>query len=78
MLGVPLINEEYEITKNGEKRLKINEYFIGFVKNKNVIIQESEIHQYKWGTYLEVLETIQYDTRKETLKKAQEYLNMVK
>ena len=53
----------------------IVDYFIGFTKNKNVKIEENEIHQYKWATYEEALSTFQYESRKEVLKKALEYLN---
>lgn len=75
-IDAPLIHEEYIITHTGqtEKVLKVNEYYIGFVKNKEVTIQKSEINTYKWATYTEALETLQYIARKETLKKAQEYL----
>lgn len=50
-LSISLIYEKYEIKRNGEKRLKINEYFIGFVKDMEVTIQEGEISNYKWVTY---------------------------
>jgi len=78
LLDLPLIREEYIINRDGEKRLKVNEHFIGFVKDMKVKIQEEEISNYKWATYEEALELFTYSTRKETLKKAQEYLNMVK
>lgn len=75
LLDLPLIREEYEINHHGERKLKVNEYFIGFVKDKNVSIQDSEISEYKWATYEEALETFTRKTRKETLQKAQEYLS---
>ena len=78
LLDMPLIREEYGITRDGEKVNKINEYYIGFVKDKNVVLKEDEISNYKWVPFEEALESIIYSTRKETLKKAQEYLNMVK
>lgn len=78
LLDLPIIHEEYHIIRNGEKRLKMNDYFIGFVKDKNVVVQESEISTYKWANYEEAIETLTYSTRKETLQKVQEYLNMVK
>lgn len=75
-LDIPLIHEEYVITHTGhtKKVLKVNEYFIGFTKDTKVVIQESEINTYKWVHYAEALDTFQYDIRKETLKKAQEYI----
>lgn len=78
ILNIPLIYEEYLITRNREKRLKINEYFIGFVKGQEVTIEQSEISNYKWATYQEAYDLFDYSSRKETLVKAQEYLNMVK
>ena len=77
LLSSDLIYEEYPINRNEEKRLKINEYFIGFVNNKDVKIQEDEIHTFKWATYEEALGILTYSTRKESLKKAKEYLDML-
>lgn len=77
ILDAPLIHEEYEINYIGEKRLKINDYFMGFVKDKEVKIQEDEIQSYKWVTYEEALNSFKYDRRKEVLKTAQKYLQNV-
>lgn len=74
-LDTPLIHEEYKFaTFNKERYHKNVDYFIGVVKDKVVVIQESEIDMYKWATYEEALEILEYKERKETLKKAQEYL----
>ncbi len=78
LLDIPLIYEEYEISRDGERKLKVNEHFMGFVDNKDVDIDNSEISNYKWATYEEALELFTFSTRKETLEKAQKYLNMVK
>lgn len=75
IIDTTLIHEEYEIEHSGEKVLKKNDYFVGFVKNKEVKIQEGEIRTYLWATYEEALSTFQYESRKEVLKKALEYLN---
>lgn len=74
ILDLPLIHEEYEIIHQGEKRLKINDYFIGFVKEKDVRIEKEEIQSYKWVTFEEALNSFQYERRKQVLKKAQKYL----
>lgn len=63
--------EEY-ITPKGN--LKTNDYFLGFVKDKNVTIQEEEIDKYAWLTYKEALETFTRQERINSLNKAQEYL----
>ena len=78
LLDLPLIHEEYEASHDSEKYFKMNDYFLGFVEDKTVIIQESEIDLYKWATYEEASEAFTYSVRKESLQKAQEYLNMVK
>lgn len=74
----PLIREEYKIFINGEEGLKINEYFIGFVNDKNINMQEFEIGDYKWATYDEAMDTISYSGRKEVLMQAQRYLESSK
>ena len=74
VLNKDLIHEEYEITINGEKRLKSNDYFIGSVKDKMVVIQTEEIQSYKWVSFEEALASFKYETRKKTLKEAKKYL----
>jgi tRNA nucleotidyltransferase (CCA-adding enzyme) len=78
ILDLPLIREEYEIIRLGEKRLKVNEYFIGIVSNKNVLIEEKEIQSYKWITYEEGSNIFMYERRKQILKQAKEYLEKFK
>jgi tRNA nucleotidyltransferase (CCA-adding enzyme) len=77
LLDIPLIHEEYGITYSDKKNFKVNEYFIGFVKEKKVTIQESEINTYKWATYEEAMNIFNYDSRKDVLKKAKEYLDKI-
>lgn len=74
LLDIPLIHEEYEISHHDEKRLKVNEYFIGFVKGKEVKIDGIELRSFKWATYEEALNTFKYGDRKQVLRKAQKYL----
>ncbi len=76
LLETSLFYEEYEIKRNNEKRRKVNEYFIGFVNDKTVTIQADELHAYKWATYEEALQTFIYPSRKATLIKAKEYLDV--
>ncbi len=75
-LDAPLVHEEYLIENNSV--LKCNDYFIGFVKDKNVVLQESEVVDHKWVNFYEAIATIQYPQRKEVLKKAKEYLDLIK
>lgn len=74
LLDLPLIHEEYEIAREDGNVLKNNDYFIGFVKDTNVKIQAGEIRAYKWASFDEAMETFQYESRKEVLKKAKKYL----
>lgn len=74
ILDLPLIHEEYEIVSHSEKRLKINDYFIGFVKDKNVKIEKEEIQSYKWVTFEEALNSFQHESRKQVLKETQKYI----
>jgi 8-oxo-dGTP pyrophosphatase MutT (NUDIX family) len=79
IMDIPLIHEEYEIFRHREKRLKINDYFIGLVKNDQVKIEKEEIQSYKWATFEEALDLLSHKERKEVLKEAQKYIeNMVK
>lgn len=73
----PLIHEEYEIIVEGEKRIKMNDYFIGFVDKDEITIEKSEIQSYKWVTYEEAYNTFAYSTRKVSISKAQEYLSQI-
>lgn len=74
LLDIPLIHEEYEIYRKEEKRIKNNDYFIGFVTDKAVTVQEGEIYTYRWVTYEEAVKTLDYSSRKESLRQAVEYL----
>jgi 8-oxo-dGTP pyrophosphatase MutT (NUDIX family) len=78
ILDFPLIHEENIVIRNGKEYLKCNDYFIGFVKDRSVNLQQNEIVDHKWLTFNEALGIFSYPSREEVLKKAQEYLNMVK
>lgn len=74
LLDFPLIHEEYEITRNGEKVVKYNDYFIGIVDDKNIKVQEGEIGDYKWLAFAEAIEIFSHESRKQVLEKANEYI----
>ncbi|MFA6386567.1 MAG: NUDIX domain-containing protein [Candidatus Paceibacterota bacterium] len=79
ILDFPLIHEEYELSYTEGNKLKVNEYFIGFVDDKNVKIDEKEVSEYKWVTFKEALDIFYHESRNEVLKEAKNYLdNMVK
>jgi bis(5'-nucleosidyl)-tetraphosphatase len=73
LLDFPIIREEYEINFT-EPALKINEYFIGLVKDTIVTIQVEEIEAYAWVSFDEAMERFEYEERKESLSQAQKYL----
>lgn len=77
ILDIPIINEEYEVIRKGITHLKINKYFVGYVLNKNVDIDKSEIVNYKWVTYKEAVDTFLsfQNTRAEVLQKVKKYLS---
>jgi 8-oxo-dGTP pyrophosphatase MutT (NUDIX family) len=75
LADMPPLFEEYTVTVDGEKRLKHVTYFIGYVDDMHVVIQPSEIHTYRWMTYEKALETFTYDTRRETLRTAKQYID---
>jgi bis(5'-nucleosidyl)-tetraphosphatase len=75
LLDFPLIGEANEVNRHGEIRLKINEYFIGFVKNKDVIIDMDEISEYKWLSFDDAFSMFKFlGSRQNVLKQANEYL----
>jgi len=79
ILDFPLIHEEYEIVKNGELRLKINDYFVGFVEKNIVNIEKEEIQSYKWVSFDDALDSFEHERRKQVLREAKKHLdNMLK
>lgn len=70
----PLVHEEYEIFRDNEKIMKMNDYYIGFVKEKSVKIEKEEIQSYKWVSYEEALILFEHENRKQVLREAQNYL----
>ena len=62
---------EYVIYKNIYKEVV---YFIGEACNEDVKIQESEIQDYRWGTYNEMLRVITFDNAKKILKEVKFFL----
>ena len=77
ILELPLIHEEYELSYAEGNKLKVNEYFIGFVDDKNVKIDKKEVCEYKWVTFEEALDTFYHESRNEVLKEAKNYLDSV-
>ena len=76
---IPNIVDKYSFELGGKYYNKTVEYFFAFTKDDKVIIQESEIQNYKWATYQEAMETFNYEETRKVLETAQKYLkNMVK
>ena len=68
------IKDSYVADLEGKKWDKTVEYFIAFAKNKDIFIQESEIKNYKWATFNEAIDTLNFDGTKNVLRTAQKYL----
>jgi len=67
----PLLKEKYKfINKKSKYVLKNVEYFIAEVKDKTVIIDETEIIDFKWCSYQIGLETITFKESKNMLNEA--------
>lgn len=77
ILDLPIIYEEYEVKKEYGMKLKNNGYFIGYVKDKKVQIEEKEIQSHKWVTFEEALNLFQHEIRKNVLKQAKKYLENI-
>jgi len=80
ILDFPPIKQKYSFPRKGVEVHVFHHYFIGIVKNKDVIIQQEEIFEYKWATYEEAMSTFGFkkEDRQKVLKQAKEYLDMVK
>ncbi len=72
---LPSLTEKYSFEENGNHYDKVVEYFIAFTKNEGVVIQESEIQNYRWATYKDAIETLTFPEVKEVLRSTQKYLN---
>lgn len=76
LLNLATVKEEYIFTDIDKKLChKTVEYFIGKTKTSKVVIQKEEIADYKWATFKEALKRITFKEGRQTLKKAQEYLD---
>jgi len=70
-------SESYKI-KIGKKRfIKVNKYFLGFVRDTKVVIDNKEVIDYRWATFEEALDLFSYENSKVILYKANQAL-MVK
>jgi|GEM_PF-590035 len=65
------IETEYFISTNIFKNVV---YFIGKANSSEVIIQEEEVDEYKWVSYKKALELLTFESDKNILTKANEYM----
>jgi tRNA nucleotidyltransferase (CCA-adding enzyme) len=68
--------DRYILKENSESEIlnKTVKMFLGFVSNKDVKIQHSEIKDYKWAIFEEAQNLIKYEQGKRVLQEANEYL----
>lgn len=60
-------SENYQFERNGEMHDKTNAYFLCFVDDPTVTIQEKEIAGYAWANYAVAQETITFPQAKKVL-----------
>lgn len=63
---------EYKISETTKKEVIL---FLGTPTSASVTIQESEIAGYKWATFIDTLNMFEYESQKQVLKQAHEFLN---
>ena len=71
------ILEGFRVTKEYSPKENIHKevvFFIGNSKDYTVKIQKEEVEEYKLSTYKEVYNQLTYESDKDVLKKANEYL----
>lgn len=67
---------EYSLSEDIRKEVI---FFIGQTSEEDIIIQEEEIGEYRWLNYNEMVELLTFDSNRNVLKEAQEFLeNLVK
>jgi len=71
---LPNIINAYTFERNGKKYDKTVELFIAFAKNDKIVIQESEVTDYKWATYGEAIDLLSFESTKKVLETAQKYI----
>jgi bis(5'-nucleosidyl)-tetraphosphatase len=49
-------------------------YFVARASNQPVLIQQGEIHEYKWAGFEEILKLLTYESSKDTLRDAHRFL----
>lgn len=69
-----LFHEEYTFIQNNERVFKRVTYFIGFVQDTEVIIQQNEIQDYRWVSYEEAIDLMTFEEGRDVLRRAQKYL----
>lgn len=79
LTGIDIANtfeavEKYVAHDEAEPYSKEVHYFLGFVKDNEVVPQESEIQGYKWATFEEANKQFQFENTKATLQKAHQFL----
>ena len=65
------VEEKYRLP-NGNKKTVI--YFLGIAKDSDIKIQEEEILSYKWATLEEAMKILTYESSKDVIKKAYEFI----
>jgi 8-oxo-dGTP pyrophosphatase MutT (NUDIX family) len=72
------LTESWQYSRDNRIWHKTARYFLGFVRNKKVIPQVSEISAYRWVEVTKAGELLSFPGKKHILAKVQEYLLGIK
>ncbi|NLM43663.1 MAG: NUDIX domain-containing protein [Clostridiales bacterium] len=63
--------DKYQVSENTYKEVI---FFIADAMDQNVVINEDEVVEYRWASFDEIYDILTYDSSKNILKKAKEFV----
>ncbi len=77
LLNEPRFVERYTYTQDGQAREKTVYYYLGFVEDENVELQEDEIQDYRWVPFGDALTQLTFLESRKLIHQANHYLDGV-
>ena len=74
LITSPPFEEHYRVNRKGQPREKLVRYWIGYVRDLRVRMQETEVQAYKWATLAEARQLITYTQSRKLLEEVVKYL----
>ena len=74
LITMPPFDEHYRVNRKGQPREKLVRYWIGYVRDLRVRMQETEVQAYKWATLAEARQLITYIQSRNLLEEVVKYL----